>query len=136
MKKIFFLSSFLLLGCVSNNQIYYNKHIKKNPKIIKKAKKKEKIYFNNKICALGFSQNKNKKIARKIALLRAKAEISRILHINISNEIDSKISSNGKHYFQTKSTQDSLSYLKNLKIENESYKNNIYTIKICKEGKK
>ena len=133
MRNLILVISLFLLGCASEQPF-----LSKKQKVIKPGKKQvaKKIYFQktDEICAIGYGNAKDKKTARKIAILRAKAEISRILKINIDNEIDSEISSNGKKSFQTSSHQDSLSYLKNLKIKKETFKNGVYRVKICKEN--
>jgi len=143
MKKIivFLISIIIFVGCATQNPT--PKPLSKPVKIKKRVFKNEKTVNSlnsNEICAVGEGQNQDIKKAKKIAILVAKARISRMIRININSETDMKMTNDknvkNKVTFTTKSRQDSLTYLKNLKIVQENYKNGIYFVKICKKDEK
>jgi len=135
LKKVSLLLILLFLGCVKNSNLQPAKE-----KIIFQKEQTVDSLNNNEICAVGEGKNKDIKKAKKIAILVAKARISRMIRININSETDMKMTNDknvkNKVTFTTKSRQDSLTYLKNLKIVQENYKNGIYFVKICKKDEK
>jgi hypothetical protein len=88
----------------------------------------------NYICATGSSKVLNdKKTMKKIAFMRAKANISIQIKIYINTQSKLIQNSNGKSKFTISSTHQSTNMLKNIKIMNTyiDEKNQIYYIRVC-----
>ena len=138
-----------LIGCssISNKpQDTFSKDKHNNDtKIAKKQSIKYKIPSwlinpnkSDQICAIGTANANSGIDMKKIAFIRAKAEISKQINIYIESQITSSKNSNGKSIFATSSSHQSTNMLKNIKIVNEylDKNDNIYYVRACSKIQK
>ncbi|MEA2018113.1 MAG: LPP20 family lipoprotein [Campylobacterota bacterium] len=134
------ISSLLLIGCGSTPQpskVISNSKKTITPKpIIKKTSPNWILNPNkqNHICAIGSSKlSSDKKTMKKIASMKAKANISKQIKIYIDSKSKASKNNNGKSTYTTSSTQQSTNMLRGVKVVDnyEDKQNNIFYLRTC-----